>query len=196
MKVFQWNNNFITGIEKIDKEHKYLVELINRLGSLLISNNLHYDHVDLILKELIKYARYHFNEEDKIMSLNNVDSRHTTVHRKLHSEFIKDVTDMTTSIDPNKEEDFKQVFDYLIHWLTYHILGIDQELARQVFQIDKGIMPEQAYELERDISTDATESLLTSLNSLLEQVSKENRELKEQNRILKDKILKLSQDDN
>lgn len=196
MKVFQWNNNFITGIEKIDKEHKYLVELINRLGSLLISNNLHYDHVDLILKELIKYARYHFNEEDKIMSLNNVDSRHTTVHRKLHSEFIKDVTDMTTSIDPNKEEDFKKVFDYLIHWLTYHILGIDQELARQVFQIDKGIMPEQAYELERDISTDATESLLTSLNSLLEQVSKENRELKEQNRILKDKISKLSQDDN
>lgn len=191
MTVFQWDNNFITGIDEIDKQHKYLVELVNRLGSLLINNNLHYDHVDLILKELIKYAKYHFKEEEQNMTSCSVDTRHTSVHKKLHANFIKDVVEMTKSIDPKNENDFKKVFEFLMHWLTYHILGIDQELARQILQINKGIMPEQAYELEKGKYTDATESLLTSLNSLLEQISEENRKLKEQNGILEDQIKKL-----
>lgn len=187
MTVFKWSNNFITGIEEVDKQHKYLVELVNRLGSLMINNNLKYDHVDLILKELIKYAKYHFSEEEKVMTDYNVDTRHTSIHRKLHLNFVNDVITMTNNIDPNNKEDFKKVFDYLIHWLTYHILGIDQELARQILQVDKGIMPEQAYDLEKDRNQDATESLLTSMTNLIEQISQENRELKE-------KISKLTED--
>ncbi len=32
MKTFDWDQNFATGIDEVDDQHRFLVELINQLG--------------------------------------------------------------------------------------------------------------------------------------------------------------------
>lgn len=86
---FKWDEDFITGVESIDKQHYKLVEIINDLlrcsfssgdGKLEKINDLH--------RRLAEYAIYHFNEEEILMESFFVDSRHLDIHRKVHKEFI------------------------------------------------------------------------------------------------------------
>ncbi len=117
-----------------------------------------------------------------------MDPRHTEEHIKIHRAFMHDIISMQAFIS---EEDLKaseQLLDFLIHWLAYHILGIDQNMARQINQIDQGVSPERAFEIEEKEVDSAMEPLLKALNGLFEQVSERNKQLLELNQCLEDKV--------
>jgi len=64
-EIFPWNRNFETGIERIDQQHKILVEILNRLARHFASNPQEPDY-DRIIDELLDYAKFHFEEEEQI----------------------------------------------------------------------------------------------------------------------------------
>ena len=37
MKAFEWNRNFVTGLDTVDRQHHRLVDLINEFGESMIS---------------------------------------------------------------------------------------------------------------------------------------------------------------
>jgi len=56
---------------------------------------------------------------------------------------------------------------FVTSWLTFHILGIDQNMAAQIKAIEHGKTPEQAYEAQQKIKYDfATMHLM--LDSVLD----------------------------
>ena len=58
------------GIEEVDLQHQYFLDLIKRLSVILNSNvSAHLD--TRLINEIIKYAEFHFQSEENLMVIND-----------------------------------------------------------------------------------------------------------------------------
>jgi len=189
MKPFLWDKHFITGLVGVDNQHKNLVDLINGFGERISAGNgLSKLSIDNMLNELADYAKYHFHTEEKLMRETGVDQRHITQHCAEHQQFMKDISMMYSQLSTDKPESAASLLEFLIYWLAYHILGIDQSMARQVSFIQDGMDAADAYyaiELDKE---NATEPLLIALNGLFQQVSERNLALIKLNQTLEQRV--------
>lgn len=188
MKSFQWDKNYITGLSDVDRQHKKLVDIINLFGNLIAKDNAVFNKIEEIFKELADYAQYHFQTEEALMSRFGIDQRHFDHHIESHQFFLKEVTSMHSSISQGNSKSKRYLLDFLINWLAYHILGEDQNMARQIKSIKSGLDPGTAYENEEKEREGALEALLIALSRLFDQVSFRNRELMEFNLTLEEKV--------
>lgn len=188
MKSFEWDMCYETGLEDVDEQHQYLVEVINRYGELIAQNNISLQDIRLALFELSRYAEFHFKEEENLMRSAGVYEKHLEAHIKVHRAFMADIISMQSFISEDNKKSSEHLLNFLIHWLAYHILGIDQNMSRQVKQIEQGVDPKLAWENEERKADSSTEPLLKALNGLFDQVSERNKELLELNQHLEDKV--------
>ncbi|WP_416352497.1 GGDEF domain-containing protein [Vibrio coralliirubri] len=188
MSLFNWDQNFETGIGVVDEQHQYLVGFINHYGNLLSENTISIDDINLALLDLTRYAEFHFKEEESLMRDCGVHQLHIEEHVKAHRVFMQDIYSMQAFILEEDQVSARQLLDFLIHWLAYHILGIDQNMARQITAIEEGATPLQAFEAEQKQQDSATVPLLAALNGLFEQVSERNKQLLHFNQLLEDKV--------
>ncbi len=188
MESFPWNQYFETGLEPVDRQHHGLVDLINRFGDLLIqAEGASVSDMDALFAELAAYAKYHFQEEEELMQKAGLDPRHIRQHKKSHADFVQDVTLLHQRMG-GLQQTSDSLLKFLTYWLTYHILGTDQSMAKQIAAISAGETPADALAAEADLSEGATGPLLHALNGLFQQVSDRNRELNELNRNLEEKV--------
>ncbi|RTZ15556.1 diguanylate cyclase [Vibrio aquaticus] len=188
MKSFEWDTCYETGIDNVDEQHQFLVGLINRYGSLIAENNISICDIRMALFELSRYAEFHFKEEENLMRSVGVYCSHIEEHIKCHRAFMADIISMQAFISEENKKASEQLFNFLIHWLAYHILGIDKNMSRQVDLVKAGVDPRKAWENEEKRQDSSTEPLLKVLNGLFEQVSERNKELLELNQCLEDKV--------
>jgi len=87
-----------------------------------------------------------------------------------------------------RSEIASRMLDYLVHWLTYHILGQDQNMARQIASVRAGMDAAAAFAAEEREQDAAIEPLLKALNALLTQLSSRNRDLVALNRSLEERV--------
>lgn len=186
---FRWDESFVTGIGEVDKQHKQLVMLINRLGGLLLSGqSVTPAAVGALFSELVDYTNYHFREEEALMTGLGLDSRHVDFHRDEHARFVAEVVQLRDSVAAEDPRTLQPVLGFLVHWLAYHILGLDQSMARQVEAIGRGSTAEAAFVSELDHIKGSTEPLVSALHGLLRLVSQRNEELRENNRLLETRV--------
>ena len=189
IESFQWDESFITGLADVDHQHQRLVELINRLGQgLLGGNGLTPVEVNAMFAELVEYTNFHFREEETLMDERALDPRHIEFHREEHARFITEVLRMRESKSATDTSSLQPVFGFLVHWLAYHILGVDQSMARQVAAIEKGSAAAAAFEAEVDRIEGAREPLVKALHGLLRLLSRRNHELRESNLTLESRV--------
>ncbi|PFG56028.1 hemerythrin [Vibrio sp. ES.051] len=188
MKSFDWDTYFETGIEKVDEQHQYLVGFINKYGELLTQNSIALTDIQLALFDLSRYAEFHFKEEESLMREAGIYSEHLNRHIQVHRAFMSDIISMQSFINEENKKAAKQLLDFLIHWLAYHILGIDQNMAKQVAAIQSGMSPKAAYDNQEKQVNASTEPLLRALTELFSQVSERNRELLKLNLVLEEKV--------
>ncbi|KQA21976.1 GGDEF domain-containing protein [Vibrio metoecus] len=193
MQSFKWDQYFETGLDEVDEQHQYLVNIVNRYSSLLAENHVSLEEIRLALFELSRYSEYHFKEEEKLMREVGISDRHLEEHIQVHRTFMSEVFSMQAFIHDVDDRSAVQLLEFLIHWLAYHILGIDQNMARQVIAIRSGMSAEEAYAKEEREKNAATEPLLNALNALFDQVSERNRELVKLNQSLEEKVIERTQ---
>lgn len=188
MKAFTWGALFETGISKVDDQHKQLVELTNTFGSELSKNVIDSQRLKTIVTQLLNYARQHFEDEEELMNVGNIDQRHIDKHVQEHSGFLDYVLILNKQLVNQKKESGRKVFEFLSHWLAYHILGSDQIMSSQLREIERGTDPSSAYLAMEKGATAPTAPLLTALNTLFEQVLASNRELIHLNKTLEEQV--------
>lgn len=187
MRSFQWDENFETGIKEVDEQHLYLVELVNKYGELTAKNNFSLDDARQALKELADYTSYHFFEEETLMRREGISEVHFLEHQLSHRKFVSDLNELSQSMQLNSNDVSRRLLDFLVHWLVYHILGSDKNMARQLEAIKQGALPREAFENEERVHDEAVTLLLNSLKTLFEQVSERNKELIQLNQSLEEK---------
>lgn len=188
MAAFQWTEQFVTGHPAVDAQHLRLVELVNAYAELLASRGADPSAVEALLGELVDYTVYHFTEEEALADSRSVDARHQTSHQEEHQRFLTDVGAIAARALAGDAAAAASLLDFLVHWLAYHILVQDQNLARQVAAIDAGASPVEAFAAQEREADAATEPLVVALTGLLRQVSAQNEALTELNRTLEDKV--------
>lgn len=177
MTAFTWNQNFITGLAEVDSQHQRLVELINQLGDMLGENQFTRADLEALLMELADYARHHFSEEEALMARAGIDVRHFELHQAAHAGFLEEVDLLNAGMQGDSAPAATRLLGYLTHWLAFHILGQDQNMAAQLGMIAGGASPAEAFDAKEEPGSGATEPLLAALSGLFAQVSERNREL-------------------
>ncbi len=188
MEPFRWDERYETGLADIDQQHHHLVGLLNELGRRIADNGVEADGLEALFQELTAYAQYHFIEEERLMATHRVDRRHADLHANAHSGFLVEVNSMKAVISPENADDLKQLLSFLIHWLVYHILGQDMNLAAQIRNIESGMTPQEAYAAGEKAHDSVTEPLVGALSEMFMLVSARNRELYELNQTLEAKV--------
>jgi len=188
MKTFTWGSQFITGLTEVDQQHEELVNMVNRVGEKLSEHTLTEEFLLTSFRKLTDYAQVHFVTEEKLMTEVQVDVRHIRQHIQQHGDFVNDISSQLALINIDDPEECRPFFEYLVHWLAYHILGTDKNMAKQVQAIRDGETAQRAFEqLEKETSRE-TEPLLAAIYGLFALVSERNNKLLELNQTLEEKV--------
>jgi hemerythrin-like metal-binding protein len=187
MKAFEWDKRFETGIGTVDSQHMRLVDLVNLTGDILLEGKASEDELQQVFSQLADYTVYHFNEEESLMAANKLDARHVDAHKVQHAEFLKQVTMMWESRHV-ADNPAAMLHGFLSSWLTLHILGQDQEMARILERMRSGDAADAAYNAEHFGDDRRISPLLDALEKLYALLSMQNRELATANTNLEAKV--------
>ena len=195
MALMTWNSNFVTGIDIIDEQHQWLIDLINAAAPVLaIDYDSNRKRADGLLDQLIHYAGFHFATEDRLMREYGIDPRHQANHLDSHGSFAATVTQMRKDYASGDAPSGSKLLSFLANWLIYHILGEDQALARQMKAIDAGMTPAEAFEKAEGARRDPTHEALTqALIDVYVLMTDQNRKLLEYNHELADHRTRLEE---
>jgi len=188
MKAFVWDQRFETGIELVDTQHKRLVDITNQLGDLLLEGgDIPEARLQELFHQLATYGRQHFADEEKLMAQFAVDQRHRDLHASHHQQFIQQVVSLWRSRGAMRHP-AETMHGFLAAWLTVHILGEDQAMARQLADIQRGGTPEHAFAAEQKPGDTSTDILLGALQRLYGVLSEQNQSLAQANLLLEERV--------
>lgn len=176
MEAFVWNDRFATGFATIDAQHRHLVDLVNRVGDLMLSEHGAMAALEGVFRELAAYAATHFRDEEQLMRAHGVAAEHFDHHQKTHRDFVEQIKAMwqqRTVMSAPAET----LHGFLVAWLSFHILGEDQQMAREIKRIQSGMDPAAAHTLENSRGERSTAALIDALKRLYRVLLKLNRDL-------------------
>jgi diguanylate cyclase (GGDEF)-like protein/hemerythrin-like metal-binding protein/PAS domain S-box-containing protein len=142
--IFPWNENFNTGLPKVDEQHHKLVQLVNLLAS-HVTFQTDIPRLNSIIDELVDYTVYHFKTEEAIwheyLAGDSLESKHLAVHDSFTATILKLKAEKDTK---SVETIIEEVLSFLARWLAAHILENDRYMAMVVRDIQSGMPLEQA----------------------------------------------------
>lgn len=128
---FNWNPIYSVGIEKIDEQHKKLLDIINELYAAFMAKKTKEITNDIIAK-LVDYTHYHFSFEEQML----VESNYTELnkHKELHSELVKKLNGFKHQIENENIDITYNLMNFLRSWLIDHIQGEDKKYMSTVLE--------------------------------------------------------------
>jgi diguanylate cyclase (GGDEF)-like protein/hemerythrin-like metal-binding protein len=188
MQTFHWDQNFVTGLASVDEQHHQLVNLINSLGESLIAGpGVDDSALQVLFGKLANYARFHFNEEESLMRQVGIAPQHLELHHASHQKFIAQVSTIWNS-RKSMANPAEVLHGFLTSWLSFHILGEDQAMARQIDRIRHGVSAAEAYANAAAPTDQATAALLHALRNLYHVLSEQNHDLAAANALLEERV--------
>ena len=138
---FAFTDKYKTGIELVDEEHKHLFEIISQANDLIREELLHdkYDGIMQLLSELKEYTEFHFHDEEELMKKINYPELES--QKNAHSAFVERLVEINTAgldeIDNNQQAYLIGLIDFLLGWLSNHILVADKKIGIFMADIEK-----------------------------------------------------------
>ncbi len=122
--LLQWSDRLSTGVPLMDKQHQYLVELINRLFTCMRDGG---DRMLTagIVDELVNYTVTHFRAEEDVMKKHNYPD--FEAHKKVHENFIEQVGAYAEKLKSGARLAPADVYRFLKNWLVEHIEHQDRD---------------------------------------------------------------------
>jgi len=189
MEAFRWDSCFLTGLPTVDEQHKYLVDLINQFGDLLMRpEGASADQVERLIGELKRYTIYHFQEEEALMRSKLANSPHVRAHELEHARFLQDVNHLHADVTGDNQQAATALLNYLSNWLAFHILGTDRLMAALLHAKASGESLRDAYNDFQRHKDPATAALLHAMGQLVAQVSERSRALADLNQTLEARV--------
>ena len=127
--TLQWGPSWFTGHNKIDADHKMLVQYVNDLNQAMLSGHGK-DALRSIIGKLVDYTKDHFAREEKIWQEGGLTS--LTEHRKIHSDLVEQVTKFQRDFDRGDISVTTEIMSFLREWLTEHIFKTDKAGVKEI----------------------------------------------------------------
>ena len=130
---FAFTSKYMTGITLIDDEHRRLFEIIKETNDLIHEEFLHdkYDEIVRLITELRDYTEFHFSDEEALMT--RIQYPGLDAQKRAHSAFIERLVEIDLNdldeMDDHQQEYLLDLIQFLLDWLTNHILACDQKIG-------------------------------------------------------------------
>ena len=130
---FAFTKKYETGIDLIDQEHKTLFSIIREANDLVHAELLHdkFDKTVEILDHLKTYTESHFQHEEEYME--KIQYPELEAQKTAHTAFIEKLVNISIwdldAIDENQQQYLEELIDYLLEWLSNHILKADRQIG-------------------------------------------------------------------
>lgn len=173
MDFMTWTDDYATGIDIVDQQHRHLLEMVNEAAALLLEGPSA-QHADrqALFAGLISYTAEHFSTEEGVMRDQGIDPRVYQHHCQTHVRLVGEVLDWQKRLADPDPLIWQQLLGFLAGWLMFHVLGEDHTMARQIHAIQAGMTPERAYgEAEGDRLTPSEAALSRTVSGLYSQLS-------------------------
>jgi hemerythrin len=124
MEKLNWKDEYSVGVEKFDRQHKHLLEIVNKLieqQDASANQNL----VSEILTEMLNYAREHFSDEEELMQ--EYGYQETEPQKKQHAYFLKTTAELSIHALNDKQSLPADILKFLGSWWIIHILKWDMK---------------------------------------------------------------------
>ncbi len=121
-----WNKRFSTGVQEIDEQHQYLLNLIDRIENAVREYNSK-EIVDVML-DMKLYAEVHFSEEEELMR--KVGYPKLEPHIQRHKQFISKADQFLDELELTPLAVTSEAIRFLRDWLVTHIQTVDADYAR------------------------------------------------------------------
>ncbi len=130
MAFFEWTTDLDTEIPVIDRQHRRIVDYINRLASAIEEESR--ETVEEVLEELVDYTMTHFAFEEELMEM--VEHPYIETHKRTHRLF-SDKMDSYKARFGEGEEVASELNATLRSWLINHIQHDDGDYAMAVREL-------------------------------------------------------------
>ncbi|MBE5966302.1 MAG: bacteriohemerythrin [Lachnospiraceae bacterium] len=128
--MYEFKEEFRTGIEAIDKEHQKLFEIADRLYNTMMNEFIpdKYDYIVEVLNELRDYAATHFKHEEEYMV--QIGYKRLFSQKIEHEKFIEKITEYDLDeVDENQRKVILELLEFLNDWLVNHIMESDKKIG-------------------------------------------------------------------
>ena len=138
MAFIKWQEEFLTGITKVDEQHRKLLDILNDVHFLL-HTQLDKEKIKEIIFSLNNYIIEHFTTEEELMKEKrklipkDLYQKHISEHRF----FVDKIQEFTSMLEieineGNTSEYLLDLFSFLGDWFTHHILEIDKQTFQYI----------------------------------------------------------------
>ncbi|MDO9224438.1 MAG: bacteriohemerythrin [Pseudomonadota bacterium] len=126
-----WSDDYLVGVERIDAQHKVLVNTLNEANARL-AINVTRELLEQITRDLLSYAIYHFETEESLMreyDYAGQSSADAEQHRQEHRSFSQQVVALRNGLRDGNLVSREELLSFLNGWLLDHILHTDKRLG-------------------------------------------------------------------
>lgn len=129
--MYEFKDEFLTGIEQIDNEHRKLFEIADELYMLKNEEFIpdKYDNIREILIQLKDYTMTHFEHEEAYMESIGYKRMFT---QKVQHDALREIINGwdLDAIDENQDEAIDEMLSTVTDWLVNHILNQDKLIGK------------------------------------------------------------------
>lgn len=129
--MYEFKEEFLTGIEQIDREHRRLFEIAQELYELKREEFIpdKYDNIRHILEQLRDYTLTHFEHEEEYMRSIGYKKMFTQITQ--HNALKETIGGWDLdAIDENQDEAIDEMLHLVAEWLVNHILNEDKLIGK------------------------------------------------------------------
>jgi len=125
----KWEEQFNTGVEFLDEQHRYFFTVAKRLEAVINHHNCS-DQVADIFFSLVHYVE-HFRLREEIyykdLKLKKIDE-----HKNLHLDFVAGIVQFKDEYTRGEKDVCRNLLRFLTNWFYEHIIGTDNDMIAEL----------------------------------------------------------------
>ena len=126
MALMEWNSELDVGVQKMNDEHKDILEVMNQLYDAKLTGKSGPDVIGTVEK-LGRITSDHFASEEAYME--SINYPEINSHKLIHKSLLEKYTQHYEEIKRSNGKMNDAFFHFLKLWLTAHIKGIDMKYS-------------------------------------------------------------------
>ena len=128
--MIRWSEEFVIGVEEIDKQHKEFFDKANELLENLRRGNqeIRKQSIDSLIDFIKGYLTNHIKDEEELQK--KIKYPEYKFHKEAHDDFMERINGIILDLDEEKKE-FKTILNLhniILNWFSEHIIHMDQEI--------------------------------------------------------------------
>lgn len=120
----EWTDELNTGVPEMDKQHRKLVDILNRFYD-VIEKGEREEAISELLKGAEEYTIFHFESEERFME--EIGFPELEAHRRAHQNLVNEVRSAKEKYAQGDKKAVRDLVAFLISWLYTHIAKTDRK---------------------------------------------------------------------